>query len=448
MERRRARRPVELELDEVRLARATAGPTLAWLGSVALHAAVLGVAAAFFAGLASGAAAARAPLAARPPTPAGLPSMTVELVGAPEVATRAPIDAPRPSPGGAERAPRADTGTEGRGAREDGAPAWNLAHRLDDIALSREQQSRLDRSQVQRTRDGDARETTDPRRAISDPMELTFVLVGHGATQAPRAPGELTPAAGTRDGRAEPAARGGDPRPRAPEAAGMDAPGDASRPGELLPTRAAGALTTTAGAARVTTADVSPARPQIAEGRPANPAPLSYRSRDDVDAQQEVAATRVAALNASAAGGVAALGPGGDRRDATRPGAGGDAREGTHAAPNGHGGPGAPDPDPLDARLTDYRRRVAGKIDPLWGDAFPRWAALEGRQGRAIVHFVIRRDGSVELARVVRSSGIAEFDENVRRAVLRAAPFGPLPDKLGASLPFYLSFDSQNPAVR
>ncbi len=75
------------------------------------------------------------------------------------------------------------------------------------------------------------------------------------------------------------------------------------------------------------------------------------------------------------------------------------------------------------------------KLHPLWADAFPKWAAAEGLQGTVIVTFVIRADGTVGSASVTRPSGIPEFDENCRRAVLRGSPYPPVPPELGESSP-------------
>ena len=64
-----------------------------------------------------------------------------------------------------------------------------------------------------------------------------------------------------------------------------------------------------------------------------------------------------------------------------------------------------------------------------------------------IVNFVISGDGSVSAASIGRPSGIPEFDENCRRAVLRAAPFAPLPPELGQSFRWAESFEAKNPIV-
>jgi TonB family protein len=102
-----------------------------------------------------------------------------------------------------------------------------------------------------------------------------------------------------------------------------------------------------------------------------------------------------------------------------------------------------------DARRNDYLRRVGGKIRRFFTrDLFPKWATAEGRGGTAIISFVIQRDGSVTGVRVSRSSTIPEYDENCRRALLRAAPFDPLPPELGPQYAMSAPFESNNPAVR
>lgn len=65
------------------------------------------------------------------------------------------------------------------------------------------------------------------------------------------------------------------------------------------------------------------------------------------------------------------------------------------------------------------------------------------------VRIDIRRDGSLIQVRLLRRSGVPEFDENVIRAVERAAPFEPVPAALArrGSLAVNFSFDATNPAV-
>jgi TonB family protein len=102
-----------------------------------------------------------------------------------------------------------------------------------------------------------------------------------------------------------------------------------------------------------------------------------------------------------------------------------------------------------DPRISAYRRSVVAKIYPLWENAFPKAASLDGKQGRAIVSMVIYSDGRVGDVRIARPSGFPEFDENVRVAVVRASPFGPFPPSIpGPSMRWSITFDMNNPVVR
>src|SRR5205823_6956094 len=124
---------------------------------------------------------------------------------------------------------------------------------------------------------------------------------------------------------------------------------------------------------------------------PSIPANQSGRARDTTDSEQEVAATVQSIVHASTAGGLLGEGPGGE--DGAGPsGSGGPTGEGSRASPFGGGEGPFTDLSEADPRISAYRRSVRAKIDPLWENAFPKAAALEGKQGRAIVSFVIYKD--------------------------------------------------------
>ena len=98
--------------------------------------------------------------------------------------------------------------------------------------------------------------------------------------------------------------------------------------------------------------------------------------------------------------------------------------------------------------LTAYFGNMLRKVEPYMRDAFPRWAVARGLGGLVTVGLTLLSDGRVAHVRVVRSSGIDEYDKNVLEVVKRAAPYGPLPPELAASpLAMRLCFDSTNPAV-
>jgi TonB family protein len=92
---------------------------------------------------------------------------------------------------------------------------------------------------------------------------------------------------------------------------------------------------------------------------------------------------------------------------------------------------------------------VSSKIQSSWSaSAFPKKAVLEGKNGYTIVSFVIHKSGSVSGVTTTRNSGYPSFDAKMRAAVLRAAPFGPLPSAFGSSVRVAHPFRVDNPAVR
>lgn len=448
------RRGAEWQAREPRAGRA--GVAAAWVVSLGLH--VLGAGGATWFVTRS-----PAPAEAEAPAPVAVvllpetsgPLAEIELptmVEVTDLRTARPAKSDDPAlearPTGGESTARPDLDQRGRGGSEEAAQALNLANHDDGITLSRDPQSRLDRSQVQRIHVGDERSSPDDRRATWKPMELTFLVSGQGKRMERRVAAASDPAAGARQA-------------GAPSLAGATAGGNPLLPGEGLAPREEGGATAgshqpspalgaqgATGSERRTSADVGFARPSVAEGRPAVPGPAGDKAKDSADSEQEVAATVQSLLHASTAGGKVGAGVGGERAEG-RPGAGGLEGAGSKAKVAGQGASGPVDLDGNDPRLSDYRRQVVSKISPLWANAFPHWAALDGLSGRAIIGFTILADGTVSGAFVARTSGIPEFDENVRRAVLKGAPFGPLPAKLNArSMRWFLSFDATNPAVR
>ena len=93
---------------------------------------------------------------------------------------------------------------------------------------------------------------------------------------------------------------------------------------------------------------------------------------------------------------------------------------------------------------------VAGlkeRIDEQLRRAFPDSAIEEGRSGHVIFELAVLSDGRLERVRLVRPSGIAEYDGNVLSGVRRIQGFGPLPKALGQRALITMSYDSLNHVI-
>lgn len=424
----------------------------AWILSIVGHVVGLGVGGLLMAGLSG-----RAPPAPLPASP-GVPRDTpVELElptlldgtlapAAPRAGDLPPVPLAR---GGGEGTPRPDMDRRGRGGTDTAPePAQNLADRDDELLLSPELRTRIDRSQIQRIRSSTRRASREDWRASRAPMELTFLASGStGARPERRTPADSDPSVGARD-RGAPERRGGVlGAAELPPGVGQQRPRDVGGPIEGADRASAGigVRDGVPGADHRESARVALARPLVQEGTPSVPADVRGKPSDTLDSEQEVATALQSIVHASTAGGVPGPGRGGQDGPGVT-GAGGVAGPGSRAQAVGTGLGGGLDNDPRDRRRSDYIRTVRAKVDPLW--AFPKWAALEGMQGTAIVTFTILTDGSIAGVTVSRPSGIAEFDESCRGAVRRASPFAKLPAEFGQSFRLALSFDARNPAVR
>jgi TonB family protein len=353
------------------------------------------------------------------------------------------------APGGGERPARPDTGRDGRGGTDTAAArAVNLADRGEALTLEQGALSRVDRSQVQRLSTAQERSSREDWRASRQPTDRTFLALGHGARPERLVPSDHDAAAGARSS-AAPSRRGNKPGPRErPSGVGEPARAPASAVlGGALASPGVGLRDGKLGRDHRVSAAVADARPMVHEGVPSIPASARDKPRDTVDSEQEIAAMTRAIVHASTAGGARGPGPGG-QQGLGPSGSGGAVGAGSRSSALGMGVGRALDTGLYDARRTDYLRRVMTKVHPLWASAFPRWAALEGRQGTVIIAFTILADGTVRSASVARPSGIAEFDEACRRAVLRGAPYPPLPPELGPELRWAMPFEVRNPAVR
>ncbi|GAC1554042.1 MAG: hypothetical protein NVS3B10_15550 [Polyangiales bacterium] len=365
----------------------------------------------------------------------------------------------RPSAHGGATIARVDTGTIGKGGQAMGARAINLAALDEDLSLSPDPTSRLDRDQHQRLKTAAFRTTHEDRRATTHPMEVTFLATGTGEHEERRPNAESDPSRGSLVSPHAASALGGHPGTREPEevvegppTAATPTPG-ASQRGQLLASPGVGVRDGQAGPRHTAGARIAQGRPAVAEGPPTITAAFRGRPNDTIDSDQEVASMVQSQVHASFAGGLAGEGRGGSNGPAPDPGAGGAAGRGSTARVLGSGDGDVFDWFTNDPLLMPYFRKIHEKVNPLWADAFPKSAMLELKQGTVILEVTIAADGTAHVTwPPLRPSGIDEFDRNCADAVRRASPFPPLPAALRhagrTSLRVRAPFVAKNPIVK
>jgi TonB family protein len=371
----------------------------------------------------------------------------------PEVAAAGPasdvpstLPAPLETTTGGRHAPRPDMEAPGRGGERTSAEAaTNLASSIDPLALERDPDTQRDRSQVSRLRTAWHRESRDDRRATPAPMELTFLATGAGHVRARRAYAPTDPARGILSGAVA-------------SALGSKAGGQGSSPAEdgLEPDAAPGGPISGTDAKRLgqgapdgrdvqefhAAAQVLFARPLVPAARAALPSEVRGRPNDTLDSSQEVASRVSSLLHASSAGGEQGPGVGGELGGGA-PGSRGSRGIGSRSSPSGAGfGKDFAD----DPGFSGYSRALRSQLAKLLAKAFPDWAIVAGRGGHVIFEMTLRADGKPMAVRIVRPSGIVEYDQNVLSAVRSHPTFGPLPQGFGTSA-LRVSWDALNPVV-
>ena len=81
-------------------------------------------------------------------------------------------------------------------------------------------------------------------------------------------------------------------------------------------------------------------------------------------------------------------------------------------------------------RSISYLQGLKSKIYHKWG--YPEAAAKEGQSGRLWVRFIIKKDGTLEDAILIKSSGYPMLDDAALSAIRLAAPFYPFPTSFGS----------------
>lgn len=83
-------------------------------------------------------------------------------------------------------------------------------------------------------------------------------------------------------------------------------------------------------------------------------------------------------------------------------------------------------------RYASYLDAWAKKVERIGNLNYPQAAREQGLYGSLVLHVAVRKDGSVESIRVVRSSGIELLDQAAIQIVELAAPFSPFPPEIAA----------------
>jgi TonB family protein len=421
---------------------------MAWSASIAMHLVLASIGATIAAADAEDPPAAFRHHVTRTPAPTTfaveLPTLTADEVA--RWTGKGDVDH-EPEMGG-ERMPRPDTGRSGRGGDATAAmAAINLAPRDDEVHLTPLLRSRLDRAQHARHREGDERRSPEDDSAADHPMIATIFVMGTGTRLeqrpfAPHDPGAGSFVAGV------PRTFGGPFARRLPPGFGLAPRTGSPKVGDASYDAVGAGVLDSWWQGSGYAAQVANARPYSLKGRTSSMANRRGEHEDTVDAEQEDVTMDRSLFHASTAGGPHGVGRGGERgRGAT--GSGGVTGPGSRSYAMGTGSGKGNAVDPRDRRRRLYLRRVAAKIHGSWSASyFPKKAVMEGKNGETRIAMTIHANGSISGVRVVRRSGFPSFDAKVLAALLRAAPFGPMPADLGGALRYTHPFVVRNPAVR
>ena len=84
-----------------------------------------------------------------------------------------------------------------------------------------------------------------------------------------------------------------------------------------------------------------------------------------------------------------------------------------------------------DSKYIPYLKKLKKKISDLWG--YPRQAYERKEEGDVVVKFSVNRNGGLEQALVLTSSGSGFLDQGALKVIGAAAPYDPFPGNLNLS---------------
>ena len=103
--------------------------------------------------------------------------------------------------------------------------------------------------------------------------------------------------------------------------------------------------------------------------------------------------------------------------------------------------------DSKDPKYVPYLTLIKQAIEVEW--SYPPVALQYGLQGVLLVEFTILGNGQVDEVRILRSSGYIVLDKEATRALRAAAPFPPIPPRVGKNpLPIVATFVYSDKRVR
>jgi protein TonB len=122
-------------------------------------------------------------------------------------------------------------------------------------------------------------------------------------------------------------------------------------------------------------------------------------------------------------------GTGGTRPEGSGSGSAGRERDGQPVVPL----------DTPDPKYAEYFLELKRRIEANW--VYPQEAIRRNQSGQGVIEFVLRKDGSLRVVEIMRSSGVAILDRYMENAIKFAAPFPPVPDRFGTeTIPVSLNF--------
>jgi TonB family protein len=95
----------------------------------------------------------------------------------------------------------------------------------------------------------------------------------------------------------------------------------------------------------------------------------------------------------------------------------------------------------VEEALARYMFQISTRLDVFWNQHMPRAANDPWIKGKVVaIRFAIMLDGSIDTPIITLTSGRKDYDKHAMDAVVKAAPFAPLPPGAVRPLPVCMRF--------